>query len=189
MQITWGSGVRAKMTAGQKGWLESRLQCPHLLNLLLGLGQMLWGRKRERGSSNCECFATSAKNTDEKWQTCIWGCCFSWRICWRCCVSSFVPQRCETSVASSAQRECPQGKWGRELGQNQLIQMNLDDVHIPNGNINLKKHYLINKHWTNKTQYDRLFLPISQKSTFCMLWNLILNTLNFRWLYHGSIWI
>lgn len=26
--------------------------------------------ERERGSRNCECFATSAENTDEKWQTC-----------------------------------------------------------------------------------------------------------------------
>lgn len=104
-----------------------------------GLGTNAVGEEgRERGSSNCECFASSAENTDEKWQTCSWGCCSSWRMCWRCCATSSVPQRCESSAVSFPQprgNAC-RGNEGENLfGQIQLAQMNLDDAHIPNGSI------------------------------------------------------
>lgn len=67
MLITWGSGVRAKMIAGQKG----QLSLSSSARFVAGPGMNAVGEEdSERGSSNCECFATSAENTDEKWQIC-----------------------------------------------------------------------------------------------------------------------
>lgn len=104
---------------------------------LLCWGQMLSGRngeeQGERGSSNRRHFATSAENTDEK-QACSWDQCFSWWMCQRCCMTPFAPWRCENSAVrfpqpKNVRKEISwEGIW---FGEIQLIQMNTDDVHIP----------------------------------------------------------
>lgn len=76
MQISWGSGGRVKIIAGQKEWLENILHPPHPGRFLAVLGTNAVGEEeRERGSSNRRRFATSAENTDEKRRTRSWGWC------------------------------------------------------------------------------------------------------------------
>lgn len=139
MQINWGSIGRVKIIAVQKEWLENILHPPHPGMFVAVPGANAVGEEeKERGSSNCGCFATSAENTDEKRQTRSWCWCSSWWTCQHCCITPFAPWRCETSAVSFPQPK--NAHKGNKPGWNliweiQLIHMNIDDVYTPNDSI------------------------------------------------------
>lgn len=130
-----GEWRKGKNHSWAEEWPESILHPPHPGRFIAVLGTNAVGEEQgERGSSNRRHFATLAENTDEK-QACSWDQCFSWWMCQHCCMTPFAPWRCENSAVRFPQ---PKDEWkeisweGIWFGEIQLIQMNTDDVHIPN---------------------------------------------------------